>query len=342
MSKKPLRITITADVVDSRNKKGIPGLRVEAWDKDEKCDDFLAVGTTDAGGQVKLDFSEGRWREYAPDLPDVYFKVYRGRKEMKAPKDKVIRNVKRSRKVTVEIERPVSPPSGKDRVSAGRVFKTLDFLTRTDWRGTATETRDTIRAPVGLAIDRVASFAQNPEPIKPGKFRHSDIVGRDLDSVRRHLESNDIEINDVKTYDPKAGRPALTDLRSFPARLKPDKPVKAMTVYCDEKNVVRYYVDDTRAAPTGSDLAGAVEAQEARLDEVKRELQVTREAAEEKDRTIDSLRQEIETLRAVQREMTDVFSVERMTRIERDIESLKKHVPKVQETRKRTRKKTSE
>lgn len=65
--------------VKNRENKPVPGLRVEAWDKDLFFDDFLAEAITDAEGRFMLTFPEERFRELFFDKrPDLYFKVRKG------------------------------------------------------------------------------------------------------------------------------------------------------------------------------------------------------------------------------------------------------------------------
>jgi len=64
-----------------RGKKSgtfLPGLVVEAWDKDAMIDDFLGKAITDAQGNFIIEFKPGYFKELSFDRnPDIYFKVFR-------------------------------------------------------------------------------------------------------------------------------------------------------------------------------------------------------------------------------------------------------------------------
>ena len=68
---------ITGHVIDSTSEKGIPKLRIEAWDKDLEIDDLLGSARTDEHGRFTLSFDDKYYQEICVDRkPDVYFKVF--------------------------------------------------------------------------------------------------------------------------------------------------------------------------------------------------------------------------------------------------------------------------
>lgn len=81
-------------VLNHYSRRGIPGLRVEVWDKDVKNDDLCGTAVTDYQGAYQVEFDESAYRDAPKDiLPDVYLKVFSGEKLIKSTKDNVRRNL---------------------------------------------------------------------------------------------------------------------------------------------------------------------------------------------------------------------------------------------------------
>jgi len=107
---------VTGRVVERITRRGLAGLRVEAWDKDLLLDDLLDVGVTGSSGSFLLRFDESRFRELFLDRrPDLFFKVFSGDQLLASTEDSVLWNADRS-DITTEIE--VDAPAGTD-VDAG-------------------------------------------------------------------------------------------------------------------------------------------------------------------------------------------------------------------------------
>ena len=65
MPKKTLRIA--GRVIDRNSKTGIPGLRVESWDKEFVVRDLVGSAVTDTEGSFKIEFEDTRYKELFAD-----------------------------------------------------------------------------------------------------------------------------------------------------------------------------------------------------------------------------------------------------------------------------------
>src|SRR5262245_46064607 len=85
---------IKGRVVDSQSRRGIAGLRVEAWDKDLIADDLVGSSQTGADGEFNIEFTTAYFRELFFDRkPDLFFRVFADGELLKSTEDSVLWNV---------------------------------------------------------------------------------------------------------------------------------------------------------------------------------------------------------------------------------------------------------
>jgi len=89
--KKPNNIfLLNIKLIDSKGKS-LSGHKIEAWDYDgKKKDDFLGSSSTNKKGECKIKFSEDKFSKHGDSRPDIYLKVFKGKKEVYSSRNDVI------------------------------------------------------------------------------------------------------------------------------------------------------------------------------------------------------------------------------------------------------------
>jgi hypothetical protein len=100
--------TISGRVIDRLSRRGLAGVRVEAWDKDLLINDMVGSCFTDRFGRFRMIFDSRAFREFFFDqLPDVFFRVYyRDRMVLETQQTLVWRINEQLKQVTLEVEPP--------------------------------------------------------------------------------------------------------------------------------------------------------------------------------------------------------------------------------------------
>ncbi len=120
---------IVTNVVDKNTKKGIGGLRVEAWDKDLILDDFIGQAVTDEEGSCILKFDERALRDaFADRHPELYFKIFRGDELIVSTESSLLWNIQTGES-ELRIEVDVQERRKEERPLTGTFFHIVDFET---------------------------------------------------------------------------------------------------------------------------------------------------------------------------------------------------------------------
>jgi outer membrane protein assembly factor BamB len=85
---------ILGRVISRISQKGVPNLRVEAWDKDLIVNDLVGSAVTDANGAFRIEFDASYFRELFLDRrPDLFFRIFDAGKLIKSTEDSVLWNI---------------------------------------------------------------------------------------------------------------------------------------------------------------------------------------------------------------------------------------------------------
>lgn len=115
---------LRGQVVDHITREGIPNLHVEAWDRDPQKSDFLGRALTDARGNFIISFTDTQFGDDGMDpLPDVYFKIFVGKKVVYNSEAQPIRNwTPQQTPLVIEVPKPPASQA-KSYTVIGRVLQ---------------------------------------------------------------------------------------------------------------------------------------------------------------------------------------------------------------------------
>jgi hypothetical protein len=228
-------------VVERTRRSGVPGVTVEAWDRDTRYHDMLGSVVTDAAGAFSIAFNDDYFGDFAPDRsPDVFFKVLRDGKVLLTSFDKPMMNLRDGdTQVTLEIAEAQQPEPGKDRIKTRQMLKATRFFSQSDFKGVMKEQRDKGSMLGGfLATLGGKAFANfDLEPLRPSGTQTKQVVGQDTGSAMANLAAQQVRVTEVKTFDPKTDADSVQALTDFPLRVKAGDQVRLY----EEQGTVRYY-----------------------------------------------------------------------------------------------------
>src|SRR5215204_5556109 len=123
MNQKTFRIF--GRLIDHATRRGIPGLRIEAWDKDLIYDDLVASAITGAQGTFEMIFDCAPFQQLLPERsPDLYFKIFYRDRLLHSTEDSVLWNARMGdHEVEIEIDDSTGegPPMPENFVVRGRI-----------------------------------------------------------------------------------------------------------------------------------------------------------------------------------------------------------------------------
>jgi hypothetical protein len=93
MAKKDKNFQIVGRILDRNNQNPLPGVRVEAWDKDLIHDDLVGSSVTDADGTFRIEFNADYFSELFGDRkPDLFFRVFQNGTVLQSTEDSALWN----------------------------------------------------------------------------------------------------------------------------------------------------------------------------------------------------------------------------------------------------------
>jgi hypothetical protein len=325
---------ILGRVIERASRKGIPHLTVEAWDRDTRYHDMLGSQVTGAEGEFAIAFDDAYFGDYAPDrAPDVFFKVLRDRKPVHSTFESPLMNLREgTTEVTLELGAAAMPEPGKDRVNTRQMLKAARFYRQSDFKGVFREQRDKasmlgsfLAAAGGKAL---AGF--DFEPVQPRGVKTSQVIGQDTASATANLAAQQVQVTEVKAYNPRTDAESARALGDFPLRVKAGDQVRLY----EESGTVRYYaiVKPVAAADVDAETVARLdrEVKDLKAEEISRlrtELAAVRQGAADKDAQIERLRTELVTTQREQRELATRISPEKLEALERQVKLLGERIP---------------
>lgn len=199
----PLRtFRIVGQVTDENTKKGVPGLRVEAWNRDGTDHAVLGSGSTDEQGHFAIAASADPAGAVGGLLPAV-LKVLDGDKSLPTTGPSAIPDLfSQSSLISLQVQMPVHETERVDRISVPQLLSAVDFIRLSDFSGIFQEGKDRTFAAGNLFIDTLKRTLSQIElePLQAPSVRNRDVLYQDPTTATQRLGAQGIAVEEVKPY----------------------------------------------------------------------------------------------------------------------------------------------
>ncbi|MGH7467350.1 MAG: hypothetical protein ACRENP_05125 [Longimicrobiales bacterium] len=262
---------ILGTVVEKGTDRGVPNVRVEAWDRDTRFHDMLGSVVTDGAGHFRIRFTDEYFGDFKPDLlPDVFYRVFRDEALVLSTQDRAAENVKDPRiTVTLELEPVVEPAAGRDRVDAVMAMKAFNFFQQSDFKGLRREARAEGKLASGLLTSMLMNGFNKWDwsPVGPSTVPKSDVVNQDTQTAQANLAQRNVTVDRVEEFKPGLDREGAGLVAGFPVRVQPGDRV----ILYQENGRVKYYAR-VRDKPAATIDQNEVQRLGTEVNEVKTEI----------------------------------------------------------------------
>ena len=305
---------VTGQVIDRDTSLGKEALKVQAWDTNTQRDRMLAEMETDRNGRFSASVDLHRFDYETP--PDLFFKVFIGETLLESTESSVLWNANTQESVTIRIRTGKVRPAGRDRITSAQVFKGVEFLQKSDFKGVFKEFKSRTGTTAGFVADMFVNTFTNVdiEPIRVKGTPQNDVVNQEVELARRNLAARNVAAKEVVAYKPGLNSESIKSIDVIPRNLKAGQEVRLF----EENGRVRYYTM-IKPGTTVADANEKFESQAAEMNKLKEELKATRETIAKKDEKINSLEKQIENMDKDQKEINTVLKSDAFAKLLKEI-----------------------
>jgi hypothetical protein len=301
----------TGQVIDRDSGDGVAGLLVQAFDSDpERSAQVLGNGKTDDNGRFSISFSLKQFNyETAPDL---FFKVFSNEQLLESTESSVLWNANTQESVTIRVSTARQRPPGKDRITSTQVFKGVDFLQKSDFKGVFNDYRSKAGTSMGMVVDIIKNTfgKMDLKPIQVKGSRQSDVIHQDVNVARANLAAKNVEVKEVADYNPGLNADSLRNITA----LKTIQPGQQVKLFQKEGKVLYYSIIQPPAsapADVSKDLADHA----SQISGLQLELKTARDEAAKKDELITTLQKEVASLQKSQSDINTLLRSDNFTKL---------------------------
>jgi hypothetical protein len=288
--------TIHGKVLEPVSGKGLSNHRIEVWPENAASTKPIGTAFSNVDGefQIKID-PKNLPKPAKGDTPNVYFKIFAGRRLYKDTKDSFTWNIDQKEEVNIEMEGPKVIAANADRIDTAQVLKAASFLNESDFTGVYDDFRKRASTSLGVISDMVMNSLTEMDfaPVRVNGPKMEEIVNRDVKQVKKNLSDHNIIVEEVKPYNPRLNTDSIRNIGDFTNTIKPGQRVHLF----EENGKVRSYMilreDTVKKEVDNKQKNNELE----NFDRIKQELNQAKKAAEEKDQQISKLQEEIKEIK---------------------------------------------
>jgi len=304
-----IKNTIQGKLLEPESGNGIANHRIEVWSENAASTKPIGTAFSNVDGDFQVEIDPKNLGKPANGAtPNVYFKIFAGRRLYKTTQDSLTWNIDQKEHVNIKMERPKVISGNENRMDTSQILKAAFFLNESDFSGVYADFRQKAGASLGVISDMVINSLTEIDfaPVRINGPKMEEIVNKDVNEVKKNLGNHNITVEEVKPYNPRLNSDSIRHISDFTTTVKPGQRVHLF----EEKGKVRSFMI-VNADTSNKEVDNTLKKNEPEnLDRIKQELNQTKKAAEEKDQQIAKLQEEIKEIKNDQAFIKNILSSE--------------------------------